>query len=231
MTTTVRLLLLLLLFAVAAIGAVARAQSTTPADGGDPPDAATTDEPVAVEEDTAPADDDNDVEEAVEGAVDKTDRAVDEVAEQVDRSPEAQKVSAGILEPIYGLAEKLGDVPRFYWIAFTVMVAGVVSFSLQLVLGKLVVLTRMSVSFSEILSDALGLAVSLVGLVLTTQAATQNSTFTASAFSVLSATLVGGLAGFIFYWWGQKQELQAARGRKTVRAVRENSPPPGPPRA
>jgi hypothetical protein len=172
-----------------------------------------------------------DAKDAVAGAVDKADRKVDEIAEEVDQSPEAQKVSAGILAPIYDLAERMENVPKFYWIAFTIMVAGTVSFGLQLVLGKLVVLSRMSISFSEIFSDMLGLAVSLVGLVLTTQAATENSTFTASASSVLSATLVGGFAGFIFYWWGQKQELQAALGRKTVHAVREIVPPQGPPRA
>lgn len=203
----------------------AYAQITSEAD--EPAATAVEEPPAAIEEDSA----DEGAAAKVEGAVDKAEDAVDEVAEKVDQSPEAQKASAGILRPIYELAERMENVPKFYWIAFTIMVAGTVSFALQLVLGKLVVLTRMSISFSEIFSDLLGLAVSLVGLVLTTQAATENSTFTAHAFSVLSATLVGAFAGFIFYWWGQKQELQAALGRKTVHAVREVVPPPGPPRA
>jgi hypothetical protein len=104
------------------------------------------------------------------------------------------------------------------------MVAGVVSFALQLVLGKLVVLSKFSISPSEILSDALGLAVSIIGLVLTTQAATENSTFTASAFSVLSATGVGALVGFIFYLWGQRQELQAVAGRRVIAATEPKRP-------
>jgi hypothetical protein len=105
------------------------------------------------------------------------------------------------------------------------MVTGVVSFALQLTLGKLVVLSRMSLSPAEILSDALGLVVSLIGLVLTTQAATENSEFTASAFAVLSAAAAGVILGFIFYLWGQRQELQAVKGRK-LSAVQDRSPNP-----
>jgi hypothetical protein len=138
---------------------------------------------------------------------------VDAFADEVNQNPQAQEVRAGILRPIYALAERL-SFPAFHAVAFTVMVAGVVSFALQLVLGKLVVLTRMGFSPSEVLSDALGLAVSLVGLVLTTQAATENSNFTASAAAVLSATAVGVVVGFIFYVWGQRQELQAVEGRR-----------------
>jgi hypothetical protein len=149
---------------------------------------------------------------------------VDEIAAEVDRSPQAQQAKAGILKPIYLLAERF-SFPAFHWVAFCLMVAGVVSFALQLVLGKLVVLSRMSLSISEILSDGLGLAVSLIGLVLTTQAAAENSTFTASAFSVLSATAVGALAGFVFYVWGQRQELQAVAGRR-AQAARDRLQPP-----
>ena len=94
------------------------------------------------------------------------------------------------------------------------MVTGVVSFALQLVLGKLLVLSKMSISLTEILSDTMGLAISLVGLVLTTQAAAQNSTFTTSPAAVLSATGAGALLGFFFFKWGTSQELAAADGRK-----------------
>ncbi|OHB80803.1 MAG: hypothetical protein A2W31_04975 [Planctomycetes bacterium RBG_16_64_10] len=135
------------------------------------------------------------------------------VAETVDQSEQAQEVSAGILRPIYRLAEAF-SFRAFYWLAFTLMVAGVVSFALQLTLGKLVVLAKLGFSPAEILSDALGLVVSLVGLVLTTQAATENSGFARSATAVLSATAVGAITGFVFYLWGQRQELQAVEGRK-----------------
>src|SRR5690606_29809677 len=97
-----------------------------------------------------------------------------------------------LLKPIYWLAEKFA-FPTFYWLAFAAMVAGVVSFALQLVLAKLVVLSKFSLSPTEILSDSLGLVVSVIGLVLTTQAATENSTFTQSAFAVLSAAAIGAL--------------------------------------
>lgn len=139
----------------------------------------------------------------------------DAMSKSIDTNPQAQEVSAGILKPIYQLAEAF-SFPAFHWLAFAAMVAGAVSFALQLTLGKLVVLSRMSFSLSEVLSDALGLVVSLIGLVLTTQAATENSDFTKSAAAVLSATAAGAVVGFVFYLWGQKQELMAAAGRKKV---------------
>jgi hypothetical protein len=143
----------------------------------------------------------------------------DPIMEQVDQSPQAQEVKTGILTPIYGLAESFA-FPTFYWLAFAAMVTGVVSFALQLVLAKLAVLSKFSLSLTEILSDSLGLVVSLIGLVLTTQAATENSTFTESAFAVLSATATGALLGILFYVWGQRQELEAVEGRRRVAAVK-----------
>jgi hypothetical protein len=137
---------------------------------------------------------------------------VDELAEQVDQSERAREVTAGVLKPIYLLAENMA-FPAFHWVAFAIMVVGVVSFALQLTLGKLVVLAKMGFSLSEILSDALALVISLVGLVLTTQAAAENSTFTESPFAVLSSAVVGVLGGLVFYIWGQRQELQAVKGR------------------
>jgi hypothetical protein len=144
--------------------------------------------------------------------VDDTKQHVDKIAKQVDADPRAKEISAGILKPIYQFAEFL-SFPAFHWVAFAAMVAGVVSFAFQLVLGKLVVLSKMSLSPSEILSDAFGLVISLVGLVLTTQAAAENSTFTSSPFSVISSAAAGAVCGLIFYRWGQAQEVQAAAGR------------------
>lgn len=146
-------------------------------------------------------------------------KEVDKVAKKVDENPKAKQAAAGVLQPIYDLAEQI-SFPAFHWVAFTLMVAGVVGYALQLVLGKLVVLTRFGFSVSEILSDAFGLIISLIGLVLTTQAATENSSFTQSASSVLSATACGVIAGLILYRWGQAQELQATKGR-TVQAAQE----------
>ncbi|MEN1678582.1 MAG: hypothetical protein AAGJ46_03245 [Planctomycetota bacterium] len=155
------------------------------------------------------------LESATETAADAAEKAgekIDEVAKQIDADAEAQKVKDSVLKPIYQLAEAI-SFSAFHWVAFTLMTAGVVSFGLQLVLGKLVVLSKMGLSITEILGDALGLAISLIGLVLTTQAATENSQFTESAFSVLSATVLGLMVGFLFYLWGQRQELQAVKGR------------------
>ena len=154
------------------------------------------------------------VTDAAKQAVDATTEKVDEIKQDVDADETAQEVAAGILQPIYALAERFETISAFYWIAFAVMAAGVVSFALQLVLGKLIALARMGFSMTEILSDGLGLVVSLVGLVLTTQAATENSNFTSSAFAVLSASIVGAVVGFIFYLWGQRVELEAIEGRK-----------------
>lgn len=148
-----------------------------------------------------------------EQPVAKAAEKLDDVVSEVDRNAQAQEVKTNILAPIYSLAEAF-SFPAFYWLAFAAMVTGVISFALQLVLGKLVALSKFSMSPSEILSDALGLAISLIGLVLTTQAATENSTFTSSAFAVLSASIVGALLGIVFYVWGQRQELQAVEGRR-----------------
>ncbi len=158
------------------------------------------------------------VKENVGDAAEEAKKKVQEIATQVDQSPKAKEISAGILQPIYQLAEQL-SFPFFHWLAFAVMATGVVSYALQLVLGKLVVLMKMGFSPTEILSDAHGLVISLVGLVLTTQAAAENSTFTQSPFAVISAAAVGVVVGFIFYRWGQAQEVQAALARGLVAAT------------
>lgn len=137
---------------------------------------------------------------------------VDGIKEQIDENEAAREYSAGLLKAVYDVAEFL-EFSAFHWAAFAVMATGVVSFALQLVLGKLVVLAKGGFSLTAILSDALGLVVSAVGLVLTTQAAVQNSDFAKSPAAVLSAAGVGVIAGFLFYLWGQRQEIDAARGR------------------
>ncbi len=157
------------------------------------------------------------LEEKVQETIGSARETAGAAAESVDKNEQAQEVSSGILNPIYQLAEAF-SFPAFHWIAFAVMVAGVVSFALQLTLGKLVVLARLGFSLAAILSDVLGLVVSLVGLVLTTQAAAENSSFTTSAAAVLSATAIGAITGFVFYLWGQRQELQAVEGRKRAAA-------------
>jgi hypothetical protein len=172
----------------------------------------------AAEESAEPAASDDAVEQVkqkTEEALAAAEEKVEEIAAEVDQSQEAKEAKAGLLKQIYALAELL-SFRAFYWLAFALMIAGVVGFALQLVLAKLVVLAKRSLSVSETLSDSFGLAISLVGLVLTTQAATENSEFTESAFAVLSAAGVGALVGIILYWWGQAQEVQAAEGRKVT---------------
>ena len=145
-------------------------------------------------------------------ATEQVKETAEKLAKTVDKDPRAKTAAAGVLQPIYVVAENLA-FPAFHWLAFALMTAGVVSYTLQLALGKLVVLMRMGFSLGEILSDAFGLAISVIGLVLTTQAAAENSTFTQSAAAVLSATVAGVFVGLILYWWGQSLELQAAAGR------------------
>lgn len=139
---------------------------------------------------------------------------VDKAVASVEESEEAKALSAGLLHWIYSLAEAM-SFAAFHWVAFAIMVAGVIGFALQLVLGKLVVLARTGFSLSEIISDGIGLIISLIGLLLTTQAAAENSDFTQSAFAVLSAAAAGLVLGILLYIWGQAQELQAVRGRKS----------------
>jgi hypothetical protein len=157
--------------------------------------------------------DDEAVDKKAEQLATDTKAKVDEIAGKVDESEEAKEITAGILQPIYAMAEYL-SFPAVHWVAFALMATGVVSFAVQLVLAKLVMLAKFGFSFTEICSDILGLTISLVGLVLTTQAAAENSNFTQSPAAVLSAFSVGVVSGFIFYWWGQKQEIQAAKGRR-----------------
>ena len=168
--------------------------------------------PVAVE----PAAQDESSKPAESLTTEQVKETAEKLAKTLDQDPRAKTAAAGILQPIYVVAENLA-FPAFHWLAFALMTAGVVSYALQLVLGKMVVLMRMGFSLGEIISDAFGLAISVIGLVLTTQAAAENSTFTQSAAAVLSATVAGTLAGLILYWWGQTQELQAAAGRSQVK--------------
>ncbi len=153
------------------------------------------------------------LEEMTNEAASKMTGKVEEISKKVDQSADAKKYSAGILEPIYSMAEYM-SFSSFYWIAFAVMVSGVISFALQLVIGKLAVLLRGGISFSQILTDIQGLVISLVGLFYTTQAATENSNFTTSPAAVLSAAALGLVAGFFFYLRGQATELEALEGRR-----------------
>ena len=147
---------------------------------------------------------------------------VSEIGDAIDQNETAQEVSKSILDPIYQLSEFLA-FSAFYWVAFALMVAGVVSYAGQLVLSKFFLLFKFSLNFKEILGDLLGLVVALVGLVLTTQAATENSTFTQSPFAVISAALVGAIVGFVFYLWGQSTEFSAVAGERAEQKTRSAS--------
>ena len=149
------------------------------------------------------------------------DRAV-EMGKTLNESQAARDVSGGILQPIYQAATYL-SFPAFHWCAFALMTAGVVSYLLQLVLAKFFLLFKMSLDVKEILADCLGLLVSAVGLILTTQAATQNSSFTQSPLAVISAALVGIVVGFVFYTWGQRQEFDAVRGARKPRSRKDGT--------
>ncbi len=141
----------------------------------------------------------------------KLEGQVREIGETLNKSETVREVSTSVLDPIYQAAEWMAW-PAFYWVAFMLMVAGVIGFAGQLVFAKLFLLFRGSLNLREILSDGLGLLISVIGLVLTTQAATENSTFTENPVTVLSAAAVGALLGLVIYWWGQRQEFDAARG-------------------
>jgi len=149
-------------------------------------------------------------EEAVQDVPEKLKDQVGEIGKTIDTVPVVQEASAGILQPIYQAAEYIA-FPAFYWIAFALMTAGVISFAGQLLFSKLFLLFRLHLNIKEIMSDILGLLISAVGLVLTTQAATENSNFTESPIAVVSAAAVGVIVGFIFYLWGQGQEFRAAQ--------------------
>ena len=140
-----------------------------------------------------------------------------DLAKEVDDSQTAKETTAGILTPIYMVAEAL-EFPAFHWLAFALMLSGVIGFALQLVIGKLVVFAHLGFSLREILSDVLSFVISLFGLVLTTQAAAQNSTFTQSPFAVLSASVLGLILGIMLYVWGQAQEVEAVKGRTAAAA-------------
>lgn len=143
---------------------------------------------------------------------------VSEIGDVINQNETAREVSKSLLEPIYQAAEYLA-FPWFYWVAFALMVAGVISFLGQLVLSKLLLLFRLKLNFREILGDLAGLLISAVGLVLTTQAATENSTFTQSPVAVLSSAGAGLVAGILLYVWGQSQEFDAARAKSATDAA------------
>ncbi len=146
----------------------------------------------------------------VQEAGDTLKEGVKDVSKTLNESEKIQEISTGILAPIYDFADYL-SFPAFYWIAFALMVAGVVSYAFQLVIGKFFLLFKFSFNIQEILSDLLGLLISAVGLVLTTQAATQNSSFPQDATAVISSTIVGAVLGLVFFWWGQSLEHKAVK--------------------
>jgi hypothetical protein len=145
-----------------------------------------------------------------EGAQEKLDKTIDEIAGKVNENETAQKARTSILGWIYDAAEYL-SFSWFHWVAFALMVAGLVSFSLQLVVGKLIMLLHFHFNLTEILSDGLGFVISAIGLILTTQAATDKSGFTESPSLVLSAAAVGLLFGLVFFIRGQTQEYREGR--------------------
>jgi heme/copper-type cytochrome/quinol oxidase subunit 3 len=134
----------------------------------------------------------------------------EEFAREMEKNKKAQDARDGILGWIYMLAELMA-FKAFHWLAFMLMIAGVVSWSGQVIIAKLVVGASSSTfDYRETISDSVVLAISLIGLVLTTQAAA-SSGFTASTVAVLSATAVGAVLGLVLYWWGQALELEAAK--------------------
>lgn len=147
-------------------------------------------------------------------------KGAQDIGKTLDQSKTVQDAAAGLLKPIYDLSRYMAH-PWFYWLAFALMVAGVVSFAGQIVLTKLLLIFSLHLSMKELLSDLLGLLISLVGLVLVTQAATENSTFSGSPAAVLSSAVVGVIAGVMFYLWGQSTEFKAARRPKAA----PNNPP------
>ena len=145
-----------------------------------------------------------------EAVQDQLQRKIDEVAGKVDENETAQKARTNILGWIYDAAEYL-SFSWFHWVAFALMVAGLVSFALQLVVGKLIMLFQFHFNLTEILSDGLGFLISAIGLILVTQAATDKSNFTESPAWVLSAAAVGLLLGLVFFIRGQTQEYREGR--------------------
>ena len=117
----------------AATEQVPSASETTPTETGEPVAASRGDE-------TKP-----DVAEKAKELEAEVEAKVGELAEKIDQNESAKKASEGLLGPIYKLAESL-NFSSFHWLAFGLMSAGVVSFALQLVLGKLVVLFKGSIN-------------------------------------------------------------------------------------
>lgn len=154
--------------------------------------------------------------ETASGLVGDAKERVGDLADTLDQNRTVRDMSSSLLYPIYVAAETIA-FPAFHWLAFCLMAAGTVSYALQLVLGKLVVLARGSFSLREILSDGVGLLISVVGLILTTQAAAENSTFPESPTAVLSSAIVGAILGLVLYRWNQSEEIDAAHGRRRKR--------------
>ena len=207
-------LLTAVLFCIPVTVAAAQDETAEPSvvENGDVSAGETETPPVAESEDSD-ADTLEKAKESASGLVNDAKDLVEDLTSTLDKNRTVQDASTGILHPIYVTAKALA-FPTFHGLAFGLMVAGVVSYALQLVLGKLVVLTQGSINIREIISDFVGLFISAIGLVLTTQAATENSTFPESSTGVLSATVLGAVAGLILYRWNQAEEVDAARGKQ-----------------
>ena len=145
---------------------------------------------------------------------------LDELAGRLDQNRTVQDLSKHLLNPI-DVASDACAFPAFHWMAFALMSAGVVSYALQLVLSKVIVLARGSFDVRAVMSDVFGLLMSGIGLMLTTQAAAGNSAFSESPIRVLSAAAVGIVAGLILYRWNHAEELEAAYGRQKKKRRRK----------
>ncbi len=145
---------------------------------------------------------------------------LDELAGRLDQNRTVQDLSKHLLNPI-DVASDACAFPAFHWMAFALMSAGVVSYALQLVLSKVIVLARGSFDVRAVMSDVFGLLMSGIGLMLTTQAAAGNSAFSERPIRVLSAAAVGIVAGLILYRWNHAEELEAAYGRQKKKRRRK----------
>ena len=163
--------------------------------------------------------------EAGKSVSDQISEKASEIGDVLNQDANVQKASAGILQRIYDAAEYIG-FPWFHWVAFMLMVAGVIGFGGQLILGKFFLLFRGSLNLKEIIADLLGLLVSAVGLILTTQASAENSDFTRTPMLVVSAAAVGAVLGLLCYWWGQSQEFAALRGKRAAASSQQPSNKP-----
>jgi hypothetical protein len=176
-------------------------------------------------QETAPAVDNQPAEQVSSNEPPRQLTYIETLITRFDGNTTVQETAGGIQELITVLRSYL-ETPVSSGIAFTLAVAGLISFTFQLVLTKLVVLMKGSINVREILSDLAGLLFSAFGLILAADHHTSVSgtQLNKSPAAIVLFSAAGAIVGLVHYRWAQRQEVNAVLGERSRLRKKKTSP-------